>query len=103
MGSMSADIRHPWAEFTAQLRALEPTDTAGMLDHARGLDEIADACLRLYGRVAVAVAPPRYIDPEKRSKLTIASIAMISDLGMPLVKCMRAEASLLRCLAEASA
>ena len=45
MGSMSADIRQPWAEPRAQLRALEPTDTAGMLDHARGLDEIAEARL----------------------------------------------------------
>jgi hypothetical protein len=100
---MSADICRAWAELTAQLGALEPTDTAGMLDHARGLDEIADACMRLYGRVAVAVAPPRYIDPKKRSKFTMASIAMISDLGMPLVKRMRAEARLLRCLAEVTA
>jgi hypothetical protein len=100
---MSTDIRQPWAEPRAQLRALEPTDTAGMLDHARGLDEIADARVRLYGRVAVAVTPLRYIDPEKRSKLTIVSIAMISDLAMPLVTWMRAEARLLRCLAEASA
>jgi hypothetical protein len=99
---MRADIRQAWAEFTAHLRTLEPTDTADMLEHARGLDEIADAYMRLYNRVAVAVAPPRYIDPEKRSKLTMASMLMISDLGMPLVKCMRAEAALLRCLAEVS-
>jgi hypothetical protein len=76
---------------------------AGLLDHARGLDEMADACMRLYGPVAVAVAPPKYIDPEKRSKLTIASIPMISDLGIPLAKYMRAEARPLRCLAEVSA
>lgn len=57
-----------------------------------------------YVHVVVAASPPRYIDPEKRSKLNIASIDMISDFwGMPLVKCMRAGAALLRCLAGFSA
>ena len=73
LAPMSGDMRPNkgkispgWAVVTAELRALEPGDTQGLLDHARGLDETADAYGRLILRLWEAVSPPSPDDSRGR-------------------------------------
>jgi hypothetical protein len=90
-----------WAAVTAELRALEPGDTQGLLDHARGLDETADAYGRLILRLWEAVSPPRYVDPEKRSKLTPGLVVKAIRVLVLMITALRAWARALQFLAAA--
>jgi hypothetical protein len=108
LAPMSGDMRPNkdrippgWAAATAELRALEPGDTQGLLDHAQGLDEKADAYGRLIRRLWEAVSPPRYVDPEKRSKLTPGLVVKATSVLVLRITALRAWARALRFLAAA--
>jgi hypothetical protein len=101
LGGMSTDKSQAWADWAASIRAMDPNDVEGIRDHAHGLDEVADAYMRCYTRVTIALAPPRHIEPEKRTRLTMRSIALISNVGLSMVLSMRTAAERLRDAADA--